>query len=144
MYQYFDKLSYSMQKKTKKIIDINENLKSDRKTLLMPGGVFSITSAYFLFNFQRYTSYVFPAFSESVPTHAVRTFDLFSLFSCVITGIIFFWKLRTLKSTRESYDKLRKDIIEAINSDFCNCRMDCDCRDSYIKYMEGCGIDLVF
>lgn len=136
------KLSYTVQKKTYKVLELKHKVDKKRTSLNLPAGACCLLVFYiFLYN-DRYISYAIAVFENHSAKSAIKSFDLIILSMVAATIFILYILLDKFKKTKESYDELRKDLIKTINNEFCSSKD--NFKDEYIKSMEDEGIDLIF
>jgi hypothetical protein len=140
----YSTLSYTTQKKTYKLQELKGKLDKKRTSLKLPSGVSCLLAFYvFLYN-DRYASYATAVFENHSAESAIKRFDLIALIILATTMFILYILFAEFKKLKDSYEELRKDLIKTINNEFCTCKKTCNCKDAYIKDMEGKGIDLIF
>gem|GEM_PF-1889485 len=140
------KLSYTVQKKTYKLLELKEKVDKKRTSLKLPSAISCLLVFYvFLYN-DRYISYATAVFDNNSSESTVKGFDLFVLVIVAATLFILYILFDEFKKIKNKYDELRKDLIKTINNGFCSCTnsSNCNCRDEYIKDMEEKNIDLIF
>lgn len=140
----YSKLSYTVQKKSNRIVELKEVFDKKRNSLKLPVEMSCLLSFYVLLYHNRYISYLNAIFENNSSKSAIKNFDLIILLIITATISIIYLLLKEFKKAKDSYDGLRKDLIKTINSEICTCKNTCGCRDEYIKFMEEKGIDLIF
>ncbi|MDU1442422.1 MAG: hypothetical protein E6916_02780 [Clostridium cochlearium] len=138
-------LSYTMEKKTNKILELKHQLNNTRSNLIIPCGLIGISVCYLILAHNRYADYASFIFTSTNSTISkLKILDFGIIMLLIISYILLRSKIAKYNNLKKSYEILRKDIIHAIDSEFCNCSEKCTCKDTYIKYMEDQGIDLIF
>lgn len=140
-----ERLNYTMQKKTYRLMELRVALNDMPKKFAIPIGVSSIAGVYATISYERYLNYAVTTFKTSSNIFlGIEPKDLGLLLILISGGLSLYFTEVKRKKTKESYDTLRKDIIKSINGGFCNCGKTCNCKDDYIQVMESLGIELVF
>lgn len=137
-------LSYTMQKKTKKLLKLKNELDNKKGKLILSSGFTGMLIVYVGLSNDRYFDYAAATFNTTIPQiYGLEFFDLVILVLTFISGFILYSELNKLNKLKSSYESLKQNIKESINSGFCNCSTTCNCKDDYIIFMEGKGIDLI-
>lgn len=61
-----------------------------------------------------------------------------------ITSIRIYWIVGKLIKVNSEYQAIRENIIKLTDTEFCNCHAICGCKEQYLMYMDGKGINLIF
>ena len=56
----------------------------------------------------------------------------------------YYSRINSLKELNDKYKKMRINIIEYINNEFCIHEQHCTCKEEYYKKMDRYNINLVF
>jgi hypothetical protein len=139
------KLTYATQKKTHKIVYLNDELKrvSRRKTSLYMFATVSVL--YVLVNFNIYLNSYIPTFGLiSYKPESINFLHKLILLAMLISLGYIFYIGSLIARLKSKYDALRLDIMSSIGNGFCTHDYPCDCKDEYIKHMERLGIDMIF
>lgn len=138
-------LSYSMEKKTERLLKLRKELDHKRSNLILPYGFIGMFGCYTAWSYQRFLDYALTTFtSYNVSISKLQLIDMTILTLLLFSGYFLFHSLGKYNRVNSSYQSLRKDIMNTINNEFCNCSKPCNCKDEYIKFMENQGIDLIF
>lgn len=138
----WNSLSYSMQEKTKKIIELKENYNNFR---IFDFNMFVITILLIISTFfMIYRFYTNPYLINNY------IFPLALFVGC--SGYLYIrYNNRELakKILKDEFNSLRINMIENIDNqfqfEFCDHNTKCKCKENYIKYLKNeYGIDLVF
>ncbi|AKA72025.1 hypothetical protein [Clostridium scatologenes] len=137
-------LSYTMKKKTEKLLKLKNELDNKKGQLILSSGFTGMLVVYVGLSNDRYFDYAAATFNPSIPQiYGLEFFDLVLLVLTLISGFILYNELNKFNKLKSSYESLKQNIKESINSDFCNCSTTCHCKDNYIIFMESKGIDLI-
>ena len=160
----FPNVTYAVRKKTERLMLYH----AMKKTAQRQRNIFYVTSAvltaYILLRSQVFllllTNFISSFFSTGDPMQPVSPTSLdllainlllvFAMLSTAITPIF----LRN----RKKYNELRIHMLHLVHTGFCTCHRglhgdifvqkildrNCDCKERFIKRMEGRGIDLIF
>lgn len=134
-----------MQKKTKKLLKLKNELDNKKGKLILSSGFTGMLVVYICLSNDRYFDYVAAAFNTTIPQiYGLESFDLIVLVLAFISGFILYSELNKFTKLKSSYESLKQNIKESMNSDFCNCSTCCNCKENYIIFMESKGINLIF
>ncbi len=137
-------LCYALQRKREKIIDHKRKLNLYLKYLYI--GYFALglvllalvaKSDHFRMTL---SSKLFPNLQKS---------DVNLLYLGVFIGMFLFILSGKYSRLKTKYELLRHDIIKDLDSTIiatkiCLCKDDCDCREQFIREMDGMDIDIIF
>lgn len=144
--EFWKDLTYTVQEKTKKLVILRDEINKMKGNLIpnviLPG--FCLLYV-ILFN-QRYFNYISSMIATSkaeIPL-LIKSFDLFILVLLICSWCLLYINLQKLNKEISDYENLRKNVIQTINSEFCNHTVHCNCKDKYIKFMKKEKIDLIF
>lgn len=138
-------LSYTIQKKTERILKLKHELDNNKSKLMLSSSFAGILVVYVTLSNQRYVDYTVATFSTPIPQiYGFEFFDLTILVLTLVSCFILYRALSKFNKLKSSYESLKQNIKESINSNFCNCSNSCNCKDKYIRLMESKGIDLIF
>lgn len=137
-------LTLTMERKTERIKLLKKRLKFVSPLFRVSVLISSLLIIYIVFIKQNIlTSYISSIFLPNAslkPTSTDLLIIKIFIYSIIIT--IFIWILYS--RIFKKYEKLRIDIIDSIDSEFCKHPQGCKCKDEYILEMDEYDIDVVF
>lgn len=139
-------LTESMKKKTDKIIETNELLKTAKKSMKFYYSFVIASVLYFLFIDKELWNNMASFFDVSNPTYyQFGLIDILLFLFLIIILIILYFKSVRINKLQKEFDKLRVDIINQMEQKFCLHSESCYCEDRYITEMDNeYNIDVVF
>jgi len=156
------RLSYIMQTRTKKIVDLRDEKNKYSNRLLIVFAPFAISLVYIFsfFSHYIYLPFIYPVIigfmdilnligitvNNSQNTSAfVKIIDVLSLCSFSISGLYLYYISCKLKRITSQFEDLKKCITKLADTDFCSCNSGCNCKNQYVEQMETkAGINLLF
>ena len=149
-------LTKPISQKTSAVIKAKENLDEFKiidGNIIMYLFVYLILSFLLIFKFDEfiYTNYIifkklFSFASNSSATHEkiyVITLLLISL-SLIMAYEFYKGQISKQHALKQRFDRLRIDLIDSINIEFCMHERLCTIKENYYDYMEGLKIDIIF
>ena len=140
----YSKLNYTVQKKTDRVCELKKERAKWSHFCKLVTGVNSLLLAYILLYNNRFTSYATTALENQNLAGGIKALDSIVLILFAVSVLILYWSVGEDREVKETYEKLRKDLIKTINNGFCTCIGTCACKDEYIKAMEVKGVDLIY
>lgn len=138
------KLSYTVKKKSKKIIELNNKVENMERKNSLTLIICTSLLFYVIIFWNRYISYATDLFNGNDIQVSFLQIDVIMLILLAVALFIQSYIYNQLKGVKKKYNQLRESLIETIDSGLCNCNNTCSCKDNYIKWMENKGIDLIF
>lgn len=158
----YSKLSYPMQKRTDKVLELKNKINKKDWDIVK---YFASACASGIYIFLFFGSYKYLPPINSILNWFSNEFSVFGMQPSIAKGVyistavafvhyvvffifmvssfltyLAFVKKHKLEIEFKKICKLIKDCIAA---DFCNCKVACNCKDDYFKYMESRGVDLI-
>ena len=136
----WDDLSYSVQKKSDKIRQLKIDINTANKKSLYILAVGTVFGLYTMLSGLKYLNGVIPD-----TFRLVHYFDILIVLITIAFAAYLYLNFKELVSLKIKYESLRKNLIKAIEHEFCqHAGGTCLCKDTYIKGMEREDIDLIF
>ena len=139
-------LTKSLEKKTHKIIILNEELRLKKKNMNIFYYIFFISTAIIIIFNEYYLNYIisYISFVSSPVFYQLGLIQTIPLISFIISLAYIYLKQKEINKLFNKFEKLRIDIITQMDQKFCKHEESCNCKDEYIIKLEDLGIDVVF
>lgn len=132
------KLSFLMQKKREKILELKRNKDNLIRKLYLTCIAFAIPFLWII----RYYDHYIPSFDTEQIFPAITVPDYIALLATALASVCLYTYNQRHTKAKAKYDSLRHDIMDDIGSMVCNCHEQCNCREVFIKDLDENGIDL--
>jgi len=149
MNKLFYNLTLTMQRKSNKLIDLNNKIQKEKESLINICKFALIPVFYIVLNINSYINYVISVFNNLFPYFSTYTSTLNILSKLmfiilVVFILLIFSKMGKIQDLKHRFNVLRLDIITSIDNEFCNHPQSCSCKDDYIRDMDTFSIDVIF
>ncbi|TCL76749.1 hypothetical protein EDC14_100129 [Hydrogenispora ethanolica] len=143
-------LSYIQRKKTEKLLELKARL--DPKPHLKYIAVAGVLGLYICWFNERYFFYLYhlmlkTPFILAAPLHTpqfMAIVDGVAFLAFLIFTVIAYYRSKDYQRLKQEFESLRRNLVQAIDADFCQCKTACDCKDEYVQDMERQGINLFY
>lgn len=150
MSSVYDDLTLTMKRKTDKIKKYKRDLIILSQRTKKAYALTSVLILIFIWNIDSYIDYSTSVFNNTftfnnyVPVISLNNFEIFIVIALIISSLYIYSLLSQRKKLNDKYEKLRIDIINSLDNEFCHHNQPCSCKDDYIKYMDKHNIDIIF
>lgn len=142
----FDYLTLTMQRKTKRIIKIKDELDKVKNFSSVCYSIFSICLLYIIFNSTYYFNYAISTFNNfySPASATLATIPKIIFVNFIILVSLIWYTTSKTSRLKSQFNYLRLDIIDSLDNTFCEHSHSCNCKDRYINDMDAFNIDVIF
>ncbi len=140
MYDITSKISFIMQKKKDKILELKNDKDKLKRKMYLSFLSFAIPFLWIIQYMERFI----PSFTGSSKLFPdIKPIDYIALLLTVTAAMFLYFYTQRYIKTKGKFDTLRHSIMDDIGSMICNCHEQCTCREDFIKEMDEKGIDLI-
>jgi hypothetical protein len=138
-------LSYSMNKKTDKLLKTHRSMRRAMSLLIPIGAIAGLLWIYFIWNMDRYLSGLsLFNFENASSTNTLTPLEAILFKVLLLASLIFGCIFTVWNNHNEKFKKLKKEILDILELNPCYHKDPCTCKDDYCKWLDQVeGVDFL-